>query len=291
MPTNDFIGFATGGSANVVTQAAYAAAPEITGGMSPSSMASSKMCNKVWRQGANMAAALGAYNVVKGFDAIDDGNLATLGTNVSDALDAGKFDHMYFSQTSGSYTAPRTGVYRITLKGGGGGGGPARTDILTCGGGGGEGGEIRFYITLTKNQSYPYVIGAGGTGGTNGTSGDIVVATDGGDSSFNSSYTAPGGVRGGSGTGGNAGYGGAGGDPITPTNGIKIRGCPGTNGDDCRGLTRPLSVADGGGITHCLGAGKLAQLGGGGTGGGMINNVWIDGKNGALGFILIEYAG
>lgn len=78
MPTNDFIGFATGGAANVVTQAAYAAASEITDGMAASSMASSKMCNKVWRQGANMAAALGEVIKAQGNDALDNGDIAML---------------------------------------------------------------------------------------------------------------------------------------------------------------------------------------------------------------------
>lgn len=203
----------------------------------------------------------------------------------------GTFNRMFFSQTSGSYIAPYTGVYRITVKGGGGGGGPARTDANTCGGGGGEGGTQVFYVTLTKDQSYPYVIGAGGNGGTTGDSGTIVAATDGGDSSFNALYVAPGGTRGGNGTGGNGGYGGGGGIPFTPTNGIRIVGHSGTNGDDCRGLSRPLSIADGGGITNNLGAGIPAQRGGGGTGGGMINNTWLNGYAGASGYILIEYAG
>ena len=57
MATNDFIGFASNGSANVMSQADYAAASEQGVGVPPG-MASSALANKIWRQGANMAAAL-----------------------------------------------------------------------------------------------------------------------------------------------------------------------------------------------------------------------------------------
>lgn len=121
MPTNDFIGFATGGSANVVTQAAYAAAPEITGGMSPSSMASSKMCNKVWRQGANMAAVIGQMIADAGYNALDNGDLAALKTalygglsaRIMAAFEAGTFTPEFFGGTvTGSFTyTTRAGNY------------------------------------------------------------------------------------------------------------------------------------------------------------------------------------
>ena len=70
MATNDFIGFATAGSANVMSQADYAAAAEQTNGVQPG-MASSALANKVWRQGANMAAAVGELIKNHGNDALD----------------------------------------------------------------------------------------------------------------------------------------------------------------------------------------------------------------------------
>lgn len=77
MPINDFIGFASSGSANIASQADYAAAAEQGIGMQPGP-ASSSLANKVWRQGANMAAALGQIVVGAGYDALDNGDIAEL---------------------------------------------------------------------------------------------------------------------------------------------------------------------------------------------------------------------
>ena len=87
MPTNDFIGFASNGSANVMSQADYAAAVEQGDGVQPG-MASSKLANKAWRQGANMAAALGEVIKAQGIDALDNGDIATLSNNIVSALSA-----------------------------------------------------------------------------------------------------------------------------------------------------------------------------------------------------------
>lgn len=77
MPTNDFIGFASSGSANIMSQADFAAAAEQGIGMQPGP-ASSKLANKVWRQGANMAAAIGKLLLDQGYNALDDGDIDTL---------------------------------------------------------------------------------------------------------------------------------------------------------------------------------------------------------------------
>lgn len=77
MATNDFIGFASAGSANIMSQADYAAAAEQGNGVQPG-MASSKLANKAWRQGANMAAAVGELIKNHGNDALDNGDLVTL---------------------------------------------------------------------------------------------------------------------------------------------------------------------------------------------------------------------
>lgn len=87
MPTNDFIGFASAGSANIMSQADYAAAAEQTDGVQPG-MASSALANKIWRQGANMAAALGEIIKAQGIDALDNGDIATLSNNIVSALSA-----------------------------------------------------------------------------------------------------------------------------------------------------------------------------------------------------------
>lgn len=85
MPTNDFIGFASAGSANVMSQADYAAAAEQTDGVQPGP-ASSALANKIWRQGANMAAALGEMIASQGGDALDNGDIAALKTALESAI-------------------------------------------------------------------------------------------------------------------------------------------------------------------------------------------------------------
>ena len=85
MPTNDFIGFACSGSANIASQADYAAAAEQGIGMQPGP-ASSKLANKAWRQGANMASALGGLVVDQGYDALDNGDIATLKNALKSSL-------------------------------------------------------------------------------------------------------------------------------------------------------------------------------------------------------------
>lgn len=87
MPTNDFIGFAAAGSANVMSQADYAAAAEQTDGVRPGP-ASSALANKIWRQGANMAAALGEIIKAQGLDALDNGDIAALTSNLVAAYEA-----------------------------------------------------------------------------------------------------------------------------------------------------------------------------------------------------------
>ena len=130
------------------------------------------------------------------------------------------YNHKETYQTSGSFTAPITGLYRITLQGAGGGGAGAGTandssSYHNSGGGGAGGGGQIVYAELTAGTSYSFTIGAGGTGGAagsssisnnggNGTSGGDTAITIGADT-----YTAIGG------DGGNnsitAGRGGAGG--------------------------------------------------------------------------------
>lgn len=210
----------------------------------------------------------------------------------------GTFDRMFFSQSSGSYTAPRTGVYRITLKGGGGGGGGAQTDTYATGGGGGEGGTIIFYATLKKNQPYAYIIGAGGAAGNNGASNtEATNGETGGTTSFivdDVTYSVTGG------DGGlrrfSNGTGGRGGRAKTPNNNTVylIPGAKGGNGVYSAGLvagyigTSPIGGGAGVSI-HTY----QSLYGGGGNGGGPtssnMSNIF-EPTTGGNGYILIEYA-
>lgn len=87
MPTNDFLSWASGGSANITGQSDYAGSSTRTNGVQAGT-ASSALANKTWRQGANMAAMLGEFIRLHGYDALDDGNVATLETNYEAALTA-----------------------------------------------------------------------------------------------------------------------------------------------------------------------------------------------------------
>lgn len=209
-----------------------------------------------------------------------DGTLTWDGKSI---FNNGAFNAMYFSQTSGSYTAPYTGVYRITLKGGGGGGGPCSDAYKGGGGGGGEGGALVFYETLIKNQAYPYTIGAGGSAAPNTTDSNPHLGTNGGDSSFNNKYFVGGGKG-----GGNSYYafaGGAGGTYQAYPSGAVVHLIPGQ-----RGSSGTLSSSGYGG-SHAVGGGSPASYGAGGEGACFSGGNPSQGASGGDGYILVEYAG
>ena len=118
--------------------------------------------------------------------------------------------------SSTTFTAPKTGVYKVTVTGGGGGGGRTGTDgggtNYYWGGGGGAGGTAIKFVSLNKNDSVTITVGTGGaTGAIAGTAG-----SSGGTSSFGSHCSANGGTgstvssvsgSGGNGTGGSASNG------------------------------------------------------------------------------------
>lgn len=87
MPTNDFLSWASGGSANIMGQSDYSGSAARTNGVQAGT-ASSALANKTWRQGANMAAMLGEFIRLHGYDALDDGDVAALETNYEAALTA-----------------------------------------------------------------------------------------------------------------------------------------------------------------------------------------------------------
>lgn len=80
---NDFLTFAGGSGANVLSQSAYAAQTALLANGFSSGVASSAQLNKVWRQSSIMAAVLAAFIVDQsGQPAIDDGTTATLEANL-----------------------------------------------------------------------------------------------------------------------------------------------------------------------------------------------------------------
>lgn len=82
----DFLPFATGAGANVLTQSAYAALAALSTGYQ-SGVANSAQLNKTWRQSSIAAAILAQFIVNNsGQPAIDDGTTATLLTNLATAV-------------------------------------------------------------------------------------------------------------------------------------------------------------------------------------------------------------
>jgi len=212
---------------------------------------------------------------------------ATDKTLVDTIPDLGTFSRMFFSQTSGNYKAPRTGVYKITIKGGGGGGGGGLTsNNYSIGGSGGEGLTLVFYKTLVANQTYPYVIGAGGAAGTSDASAPTG-GGQGGTTNFNNEYSCGGGY-GGNTAGNRAGYGA---NEFTVPTGAEyyvkygINGFPGMmiNVSGAR-IGQPPGAGSGGTQNS---AGSAGGGGGGGGGSGQDKTA----RPGGNGFILIEYQG
>ena len=86
MPQNDFLAFATGTGANVVSQAQYASLPAVSQGFAPG-LADATQANKVWRQSSFMVAMIGEFiRQVGNLDALDNSNLSQLQTNFIAAL-------------------------------------------------------------------------------------------------------------------------------------------------------------------------------------------------------------
>lgn len=114
MATSDFLPFATGGGANVVSQAAYAALPAVSTGYQ-SGVAQSAQLNKTWRQSSIMAAVLAQFIVQQtGQNATDDGTTAALLANLTAAIGAstpgvvGQMRNLVMSVTAASATATIT---------------------------------------------------------------------------------------------------------------------------------------------------------------------------------------
>jgi len=111
MATNDFLPFATGGGANVVTQSAYAALGAVSTGYQ-AGVAASGQVNKTLRQSSIMAAVLAQLIVdVTGQPAVDDGTIATLLANLKSTVSlgvVGSMRNLVMSVTAASATATLT---------------------------------------------------------------------------------------------------------------------------------------------------------------------------------------
>jgi hypothetical protein len=200
--------------------------------------------------------------------------------------------------TSGTWTAPVTGWYKITLKGGGGGGQggvvkTSSTKYLCAGGGGGEGGTTIAYQYMTTGTSCSIVIGAGGAGGTaqSGSSPSLTghEGSNGGSTTItigSTSYVA----TGGNGAAGSGGMGGTG--TINGASG----GCRNVITGDNDAATFSARGGFGGGVggatAHINSSTDNATQGGGGGGGvARIDTTPYANKggDGGNGYVWLEY--
>lgn len=179
MATNDFLPFATGGAANVLTQAQWAALSALLNGFQ-SGIADSKSINKAFRQSSIMAAVLAQFIADQtGANSVDDGTTSTLLANLKKSM-PGRILGVQTFTSSGTYapgtygglTATRAVVRAIGGGGGGGGAAAAAAGQASVGAGGNAGayGELLIISGLTPQT---VTIGAAGAGsvGANGSNG------------------------------------------------------------------------------------------------------------------------
>ena len=206
---------------------------------------------------------------------------------------SGGFSHMQVFTSSGTFTAPSTGTFKVTIVGGGGGGGRGTDGSGGGNGGGGGGTAIKYYSGISSGTSCTVTIGANGTGSTT----QATAGTDGGASSFvvpgNTTLTSNGGIGGkyypsgsntwglgGTATGGDANIqGGAGMVGAQKPTGVNVAG--GTGGGSLLGFG---GVSPNGAELPFSATG----YGAGGAGGGT-SSLSTSGTNGAAGICIVEY--
>jgi hypothetical protein len=104
MATNDFLPFATGGTANVVTQAAYLADPVVGTGFQ-SGVAPSAKFNKALRQSSIISAMVAQFIADnQAANVVDDGTIATIEANFKIALNAAGITAAQFDNTTKAAT-------------------------------------------------------------------------------------------------------------------------------------------------------------------------------------------
>lgn len=103
--TNQYLPFATGGGANVLTPSDYSGLAARLVGFSAGT-ALSQQLNSVWRQSSVAAAMIGQFiNDVGGADALDDGNVENLLTSFERSIQRGKLNYGAASGTANALVA------------------------------------------------------------------------------------------------------------------------------------------------------------------------------------------
>ncbi|AUW01061.1 hypothetical protein [Klebsiella michiganensis] len=195
MPTNDFKAFATGNSANVISQADYLALTALVSGFS-SGKASSAQVNKALRQATVMANVLAQFIADSAnIDVLDDGNTAAILSNLKNSM-PGRLMGVQVV-TSSALITKSAGAKKWRIRALGAGAGSSAAPATAAGqvsisNGGGAGAYAEGIYDVSALSSATVTIGSGGVGGTaispNG--------GDGGTTSVGTLISAPGGKAG-----------------------------------------------------------------------------------------------
>ncbi|WP_154914666.1 glycine-rich domain-containing protein [Klebsiella michiganensis] len=195
MPTNDFKAFATGNSANVISQADYLALAALVSGFS-SGKASSAQVNKALRQATVMANVLAQFIADSAnVDVLDNGNTAAILSNLKNSMPGRLLGVQVV--TSSALITKSAGAKRWRIRALGAGAGSSAAPATAAGqvsisNGGGAGAYAEGIYDVSALSSVTVTIGSGGVGGTaispNG--------GDGGTTSVGTLISAPGGKAG-----------------------------------------------------------------------------------------------
>ncbi|HGN8867050.1 glycine-rich domain-containing protein [Klebsiella michiganensis] len=195
MPTNDFKAFATGNSANVISQADYLALAALVSGFS-SGKASSAQVNKALRQATVMANVLAQFIADSAnVDVLDNGNTAAILSNLKNSMPGRLLGVQVV--TSSALITKSAGAKRWRIRALGAGAGSSAAPATAAGqvsisNGGGSGAYAEGIYDVSALSSVTVTIGSGGVGGTaispNG--------GDGGTTSVGTLISAPGGKAG-----------------------------------------------------------------------------------------------
>ncbi len=195
MPTNDFKAFATGNSANVISQADYLALAALVSGFS-SGKASSAQVNKALRQATVMANVLAQFIADSAnVDVLDDGNTAAILSNLKNSMPGRLLGVQVV--TSSALITKSAGAKKWRIRALGAGAGSSAAPATAAGqvsisNGGGAGAYAEGIYDVSALSSAAVTIGSGGVGGT----AISPYGGDGGTTSVGTLISAPGGKAG-----------------------------------------------------------------------------------------------
>lgn len=195
MPTNDFKAFATGNSANVISQADYLALAALVSGFS-SGKASSAQVNKALRQATVMANVLAQFIADSAnVDVLDDGNTAAILSNLKNSMPGRLLGVQVV--TSSALITKSAGAKKWRIRAMGAGAGSSAAPATAAGqvsisNGGGAGAYAEGIYDVSALSSATVTIGSGGVGGT----AISPYGGDGGTTSVGTLISAPGGKAG-----------------------------------------------------------------------------------------------